>query len=141
MRSFIAALVACVLAGCAMSPPKPPQPQGEYRPVNLPAAASQSPSFEFSYEGDVLAALPALKEVAPDLTVLPPQGPATSVFVKVHLRTPDLEAALRSIAEQGRGMFEIVWTTSRAPGINRVFVRFRTRDAAPANGEEHHGSE
>ena len=40
MRLTVASLAAlCLLAGCALSPPKPPQCQGDFRPVN--AAAPQ----------------------------------------------------------------------------------------------------
>jgi hypothetical protein len=33
-KLFVFGLVLATLSGCAMSPPKPPEPQGDYRPVN-----------------------------------------------------------------------------------------------------------
>ena len=38
MRLTVESLVAlCLLAGCALTPPKPPRCQGDFRPVNVPA--------------------------------------------------------------------------------------------------------
>jgi hypothetical protein len=34
-RGFLASL--CLMAGCSVAPPKPPQCEGEFRPVNAPA--------------------------------------------------------------------------------------------------------
>jgi hypothetical protein len=34
-RGFLATL--CLMVGCSVAPPKPPQCQGEFRPVNAPA--------------------------------------------------------------------------------------------------------
>ena len=37
MRLTVESLAAlCLMAGCALSPPKPPQCQGDFRPVNAP---------------------------------------------------------------------------------------------------------
>lgn len=34
MRHIIALIAASLLAACAGSPPKPPEPSGSYRPIN-----------------------------------------------------------------------------------------------------------
>jgi hypothetical protein len=141
MRSSISATLACALASCALAPPKPAQPAGEYRPINVAASTPMQRRFDFDYEGDISGTLAALKEVAPGVSVLPAEGPPSPVPVSVQLQSTDLEGALRAIGEEGRGTFEVVWITSRAPGIDRVFVRFRTRAAnASAEPQEQHGS-
>lgn len=42
MRITVGSLVLCLLAGCALTPPKPQQCEGEFRPVNAPAAQAVS---------------------------------------------------------------------------------------------------
>ena len=41
----------CLLSGCAISPPEPPQPEGEFRPVNVqPCPARQDAEPEIQEE-------------------------------------------------------------------------------------------
>jgi len=126
MRHFLLTLTLCLLAGCAGSPPKPVLPKGEYRPINNPAAPVRKAVFNFSYEGDILGALPALKEVAPQINVMPPLGQTSPLPVRLNLSGVNLEEALRAIGEQGGGIADVVWNATRYQGGNQVFIRFRT---------------
>ncbi|MDR2031368.1 MAG: hypothetical protein LBP86_03720 [Azoarcus sp.] len=116
--------VACILAGCANSPPKPPLPKGDYRPINQAKPAQAV--FDFAYEGDILGALPALRHLAPEITVLPASGRATPISIHVDLRGARLEDALRAIGAQGNGVADVVWNAAR----HQVFVRFRESEPA-----------
>ncbi len=48
MRLII--LLACFLFGCAGTPPKPPMPEGDYRPINKPKTQSMNTDV-YSSEG------------------------------------------------------------------------------------------
>jgi len=126
MRYLFGSLTLLFLTGCAGSPPKPPLPTGEYRPINVPAAPVQQNVFNFSYEGDILGALPALKEVAPHIDVMPTLGQASPLPVRLKLSGVSLEDALRAIGAQGGGVADVVWTTNRHHSSHQVFIRFRT---------------
>jgi len=126
MRYLLLISTICFLAGCAGSPPKPPLPTGEYRPINIPSTPVRLDVFNFSYEGDILGALPALKEVAPQINVMPPLGQASPLPVRLNLFGVALEDALRAIGEQGGGIADVVWNTTRHQSSNQVFIRFRT---------------
>jgi hypothetical protein len=125
MRYMLGVLTVCLLAGCAGSPPKPPMPEGDYRPINRPAAPAPQGVFDFHYEGDILGALPALKRVAPQINVMPTLGKPSPLPVRVNLRGATLEDALRAIGEQGGDVADVVLNTTRHQGGNHVFVRFR----------------
>jgi len=46
MRLLAGSLVAlCLLAGCSLTPPKPPRCEGEFKPVNAPAYQQSSLSL------------------------------------------------------------------------------------------------
>jgi hypothetical protein len=121
--------VAAVLAGCAGSPPAPPQPEGDYRPVNrVEAPPAASGLFDLYYDGDISGALPAIARLVPQLQVMPSVGRAAPLPVRLNLRSANLEGALRSLGDQGAGVAEVVWTTRR-PGTNQAFIRFRSRQA------------
>ncbi len=126
MRYMLGVLAVCLLAGCAGSPPKPPLPEGDYRPINRPAAPVKSDVFDFIYEGDILGALPALKNGAPQINVMPSLGQATPLPVRLNLYGVRLEDALRAIGVQGAGVADVVWNTTRHQGGNQVFIRFRS---------------
>lgn len=126
MRYMLGVVATCLLVGCAGSPPKPPLPEGEYRPINIPAAPAKLDVFNFAYEGDILGVLPALKTVAPQLNVMPTLGQATPLPVRLNLQGVRLEQALRAIGAQGGGVADVVWNTTRHQGGNQVFIRFRT---------------
>jgi len=134
MRYTIGVLTVCLLAGCAGSPPKPPMPEGEYRPINRPAAPVKKDSFDFTYEGDILGALPALREVAPQINVMPSLGKPSPLPVRLKLRGTTLENALRAIGEQGGDVADVVWNTTRHQGGNQVFIRFRASNTETGPG-------
>lgn len=125
MRYTVVVLTMCLLAGCSGSPPKPAMPDGEYRPINRSASQPKKEVFDFAYEGDVLGALPALREVAPQIKVMSSVGVPFPLYVKLNLRNTTLENALRAIGEQGDSIAEVVWNTTRYQGENQVHIRFR----------------
>lgn len=132
MRYTVGIVTACLLAGCAGSPPKPPEVKGEYRPVNrveAPTSASRKPVsprvFDFSFEGDIVASLDALRLVQPQLNVMPPLGKASFLPVRVNLRGATLEDALQTIGAQGGNVADVVLNTTGHQGGNQVFIRFR----------------
>lgn len=46
MRLSLGSMAAlCLLAGCSLTPPKPPHCQGEFRPLNAPAYQSSALSM------------------------------------------------------------------------------------------------
>ena len=135
MRYMLGVVAACLLAGCAGSPDKPPLPQGEYRPINIPTTKANLDVFDFFYEGDIVGVLPALKAVAPQLNIMPTLGQATPLPVRLNLKGVGLEQALRAIGAQGGGVADVVWNTTRNQGGNQVFIRFHTPVKAKNKGE------
>lgn len=134
MRYTVGIVTVCLLAGCAGSPPKPPEVKGEYRPINInrveaPASASRKPVsprvFDFSFEGDIVASLDALRVVQPQLNVMPPLGKVSPLPVRVNLRGVTLEGALQAIGAQGGDVADVVLNTTGHQGGNQVFIRFR----------------
>ncbi len=128
LLSFFTIAATAVLVGCAGAPPAPPQPEGDYRPINQLEEPASTGLFDLYYEGDISGALPAIARQAPQLQVLPPVGRAVPLSVRLNLRSSSLESALRSLGDQGAGVAEVVWTTRR-PGTNQAFIRFRSRQA------------
>ncbi|MDP2027873.1 MAG: hypothetical protein Q8K06_16995 [Sulfuriferula sp.] len=111
-----------------MSPPKPPEVQGEYRPVNRAMTnhqAAKAKVFDYRFDGDIVNALVALREVQPGLTVLPPEGIASPVKVTINLKGTTLENALRAIGEQGGDRADVVWNRASKDGGDQAFIRFR----------------
>ena len=125
MRYMVGLLAACLLAGCAGSPPKPPSPEGDYRPINKPATSTPQGVLDFYYEGDILGVLPALKRVAPQINVMPMLGNPSPLPVRVSLRGATIEDALRAIGEQAGGVADVVLNSTRHQGVKHVFLRFR----------------
>ncbi|MDR3221131.1 MAG: hypothetical protein LBU46_03850 [Candidatus Accumulibacter sp.] len=124
MRYLFGVLAACIVAGCTGVPPKPPLPEGDYRPINLRAVPTHREIFDFAYEGDILGVLPALKTVAPQIDVRPSLGQAVPVQVSLHLRGVRLEDALRAIGMQGRGLVDVVWNTTQHKNGDYVYIVF-----------------
>jgi len=113
MRTVLC-LTLFLLAGCSGSPPKPPMPEGDYRPINntqrdFRAREKARPqtthhrqeNFDFFYEGDISGALSALKAVVPEIVVVPPMGKPVPIPVRVRLYKTTLEKAIHSISLQG----------------------------------------
>lgn len=131
MRHLIGVLVIGLLAGCSFSPPKPPEAKGDYRPVNRPvvvAKQTRPATFDFSFEGDIADSLTALKEVQPQIKVLPPVGYVAPWPVRVNLQRTTLESALRAIGEQGGDVADVVWNSTKGQASNQVYIRFRSAD-------------
>lgn len=129
MRFTVGIVTVCLLAGCAGSPPKPPEVKGEYRPINrveAPASASRK-------EGDIVGSLDALRVVQPQLNVMPPLGKVSPLPVRVNLRGVTLEDALRAIGAQGGDVADVVLNTTGHQGGNQVFIRFRATNQQPGD--------
>ena len=130
MRFQSGVLIACILAGCAGSPPKPPTFKGEYHPVNkamIKQASNQAiaaSTFDFAYEGDILNSLDALRIKQPQIKVLSPLGKASPLPVRINLKDTTLETALKAIGEQGGNVADVVWNTTKNQHSNEVFIRF-----------------
>jgi len=130
-------IISTLLAGCSGSPPKPPMPSGDYRPVNSPVNRSTTQQiskevfaskevFDFAYDGDILGALPALKSVVPQINVVPSLGTPTPLPVRVRLRNATLSSALHAISIQGGDVADVAYNI-RHEGSDvfiNVFLRF-----------------
>lgn len=129
MKKIILLTVIC-LSGCAGSPPEPPQPEGEYRPVNITKTktdktAKKTGTFNFRFDGDIADALEALAAQQPQLEALPPQGQTTPVPVHIDLIATDLPNALKVIGEQGGGLADVVWLSTKSNRRGgKAYVRF-----------------
>lgn len=135
IRHLAAAIAALALVGCSTSPPPPVQPQGDWRPVNVPKAAPAG--LDYTYSGGVLGALPALQKVAPALTVLAPEGQGPDVPVAIDLRGTTVQRALREISDQAGDIADVVWTSTAVnPAGGQVHIRFRTTDPKGASNDE-----
>lgn len=138
-NTIICVLFLSLVAGCAGSPPKPPEAKGEYRPINRiePKPSATQPdtliqqTFDFTYEGDIVDSLYALQNAQPQLTILPTLGKRIPLLVRVNLRAVTLEDALRTLGEQGGRSADVVWNKSQGPGGNQVFIRFHTNFYQP----------
>lgn len=125
IRLLAAAIAAIALVGCS-TPPPPVQPQGDWRPINVPKAGPTA-SLDFTYSGGVLGALPALQKNAPALTVLAPEGQGPDVPVAIQLRGTTVQRALREISDQAGDIADVVWTSTAVnPAGGQVHIRFRT---------------
>jgi len=131
-RSFAGVTALCLLAGCSGTPPKPPQVQGEYRPINRvapPVPVSKKPTtprnFDFSFEGDIVASLNALHAIQPQLLVTPPLGAVSPLPVRLNLHQVTMEEAMRAIGAQGGDVAEVVFGTTGHPDGDQAFIRFR----------------
>jgi hypothetical protein len=131
MRNTVVITAVCLLAGCSGPPPKPPQVQGEYRPVNrtpAPVPVSKKTSgariFDFAFEGDIVDALYALRGVQPQLNVMPAIGTASPLSVRLNLRDATLEEVLSAIGAQGGKVAELVFSSSGHPGSDQAYIRF-----------------
>jgi len=130
------------LAGCAGSPPKPPEVVGDYRPVNkiemkqAPMEKANTPeaisgTFDFSYSGDILGSLEALRAVQPQLVIQPTIGNVHPFPIVVNLRGTTLEQALKEIGRQGGTLVDVSLNKSVKKGGNKVHLMFRTPASAP----------
>lgn len=124
--SFIALIF--LLGGCSGSPPKPPEPKGEYRPVNKLPRIDNSKNeglFRFKYEGDLSGTLAALHEVKPALKILAPVGKVRPVAISVNVANADIEAALTAIAEQCGDAANVIYQTRRDPEMHQAYIEYR----------------
>lgn len=123
MRLVVGVLIASFLVGCAGSPPKPPAPEGDYRPINRVMTPKHG-VINFVYEGDISGVLSAMKDAGFSFTALPPVGNPQPKTIRIHLRETTLEKTLKSIGEQCGDVAEIVWKATPDAGSNEIFVRF-----------------
>lgn len=144
MRNSIGLLAFCFLAGCASSPPKPPEVKGEYRPVNkievvkkvepvvkeevkaAPVAPAIPGTFDFQYEGDIINSLGALRTIQPQLNILPTTGEVTPLPVRVDLHNTTLEGALKALGDQGGKVADVILRSTHGKISNDVLIHFNT---------------
>ena len=93
------------------------------------AAKNIPTTFDFDFEGDILAGLDALGVVQPQLEIMPPSEEGLRVVpvpISVHLKQATLEDALQAIGEQGGDVASVIKRTSIA-GTTKVFIQFRQK--------------
>lgn len=132
-QAFVVLLVAA-LAGCATNKAVLPSLEGKPRvkinaaaPVvaqAAPVAATPAGAFDFSFNGDILDALKAVKAVQPQINLLSPLGKPSPLNVNVNLRGATLDDVLRAIGEQGGDAVDVVLNKSKYQGGNQVLIRF-----------------
>lgn len=135
MKKTFVVLLVVALAGCATNKAVLPSLEGKPRvkinaatPVAaqaVPVAArSAAGAFDFSFNGDILDALKAVKVIQPQINLLPPLGKPSPLNVSVNLRGATLDDVLRAIGEQGGDAVDVVLNKSKDQGGNQVLVRF-----------------
>lgn len=118
------------MAGCATKPPPPPTPvSGEYRPINTPPIETPvrySPRiFDYKYTGTPEGALAGLKEIQSQLIITPAEGAQGAVsIVRLDLRQVTLERALKTIAEQSNGKFDIIYKPDPTNNVDFAYIRY-----------------
>lgn len=133
-KAFVVLLVAA-LAGCATNKAVLPSLEGKPRVKINAAAPAIAPAvpvaatpavgaFDFTFNGDILDALKAVKAVQPQINLLPPLGKPSPLNVSVNLRGATLDDVLRAIGEQGGDAVDVVLNKSKYQGGNQVLVRF-----------------
>jgi hypothetical protein len=123
-KYHLMALALCILMN-ACAPPPPPSVVGDYRPINRIRKDISPPVFDFTYEGDVVDALYALRAHCPQLEVLPPIGKVRSLSVKLDLQGTTLENALHVLGEKTKQTADIVLNPKEDHEIYQAFLVFK----------------
>ncbi len=135
MKKIFVVLLVAALAGCATNKAVLPSLEGKPRVkinATAPVVAQAAPvaatpaagTFDFSFNGDILDALKAVKAAQPQINLLPPLGKPSPLAVNVNLRGATLDDVLRAIGEQGGDAVDVVLNKSKHQGGNQVLVRF-----------------
>lgn len=135
MKKIFVVLLVAALAGCATNKAVLPSLEGKPRVkinATAPVVAQAAPvaatpaagTFDFSFNGDILDALKAVKAAQPQINLLPPLGKPSPLTVNVNLRGATLDDVLRDIGEQGGDAVDVVLNKSKHQGGNQVLVRF-----------------
>lgn len=135
MKKIFVVLLVAALAGCATNKAVLPSLEGKPRVkinATAPVVAQAAPvaatpaagTFDFSFNGDILDALKAVKAAQPQINLLPPLGKPSPLTVNVNLRGATLDDVLRAIGEQGGDAVDVVLNKSKYQGGNQVLVRF-----------------
>lgn len=124
-KYILLSIIAVLLVGCANAPKPPAAVVGEYRPINKTDFRTPSELipkvFDFKYRGDPEKAIEALRDIQPQLTIIPPTGEKIRQgLVNVDLRQVTLDKALFEIGKQGNGIYEVVHKPDT--GNNRDFA-------------------
>jgi len=128
-RICLVALVAIMAPGCTISPPPPPKPTGDYRPVNrlpqVPHDTAIPRVFDMDYRGDLEGALAEISKHQPQIRIDPPQGERQPVEIMISVRQVTLEHALQLLARQARGIAEIVHRPDSLNKTDSILIRYR----------------
>ena len=81
--------------------------------------------FDFKYRGDPEHAIEALREVQPQLTILPASGEKLRQgLVNVDLRQVTLDKALFEIGKQGSGIYEVIYKPDTINNRDFAFIKY-----------------
>ena len=128
-KTIIYISLVVLFAGCANAPKPPAAVTGEYRPVNkadfrLPSSLIAK-VFDFKYRGDPEHAIEALRDVQPQLTILPASGEKLRQgLVNVDLRQVTLDKALFEIGKQGSGIYEVIYKPDTINNRDFAFIKY-----------------
>jgi len=123
------ALAVALTTGCTISPPPPPQPEGDYRPVNklsnVPLNTSIPRVFDLDYSGSLEGALVAIRKHQPQVRIEPSEGERKVVNITISARQVTLENALQLLARETKGIAEIVHRPDAVNKIDTILIRYK----------------
>lgn len=104
-----------------------PEMQGSFEVTGSSAPAPAIPgTFDFSYEGDIVNSLDALRAFQPQLKIMPIIGTPTPLTVRVDLHGITLKDALKALGEQGGKVADVLWNPIPAEGGDQATIRFNS---------------
>ena len=133
MKQAFVFLLVVGLIGCTTNRAIVPSLEGKPR-VKINTAMSDVPpiapvatsveTFDFSFSGDIRAAVKALKVVQPQINLIILSGEPFPLNVNVNLRGVTLQEALHSIGKQGRDNVDVILSKPQHQSGYQVLVRF-----------------
>jgi len=67
-------------------------------------------TFDFMFKGDIQDAVLALRELQPQLVIMPSSGPVVRLPVQIELRNASLLDVLKALDEQSSGVANVIYT-------------------------------
>lgn len=127
---LISFAISGLLAGCGA--PKPPQPDGAYRPINQlstkPKVTERQATFK--YQGDLSGALQEMQRSFPKLDIAETRGTPVAVEVSLLVNKGTLEDALRVLGRQTDGKAEVIWQRNSETDRTVAFIQYKDQPAA-----------